>query len=526
MPRRTKARGSAPASHAAFAWTRAGGRLVRAPAAAPAAPAPVSCTTVPLLELCLALLPPLEIIRAQLVCRAWRGAARSCTVWSVADLSLRSTFKAKDRMVRAAACPAVRLSRRTLMRRPAHRPQRELVPKLAAFATAHGAPCRYFKLQNFGEADDADTGGASGSAEPPQPSVASAAPTLQVLRVADWQSSSDKAAQAPSVLEMFQTVVFPALRALTLSGVVRPVLTAAVLRAAPALRYLCLDSCTLEKEATEALLAAPGLREAHLRVVTVHTAGEADPWEDHEGNGALDVASDTLQSLYVDSCKVRFGLGTPHLPALRTLTLAGVIARGAEVNDASLLRFTASSPQLTRLVVIGCARGRQAITSAVLAPLAAQCPALEELYLCRNDDTPRFLFGDNVLDSPLTAPVFAFPRLRVLSAYLTDRLGALRCPMLQELHLQRTSARGGNNYCLESQLSAAATLRVLDVSAHCLTAVQLARLADALPALQRLTARRNFLSLDEADALERRIAPNGLPGASNLGFRSTYARVH
>ena len=56
--------------------------------------------------------------------------------------------------------------------------------------------------------------------------------------------------------------------------------------------------------------------------------------------------------------------------------------------------------------------------------------------------------------------------------------------------------------------------------------MQLARLADALPALQRLTARRNFLSLDEADALERRIAPNGLPGASNLGLRSTYARVH
>ena len=333
------------------------------------------------------------------------------------------------------------------------------------------------------------------------------------------------------MLEMFQTHAFPALRALTLSSLVQPELAAAVMRAAPGLRYLCLDGCTLDKEAGAALLAAPGLREAHLRVVNVRISGAPNAWETHETRCALDVVSNTLQSLFVDSCKFHFALGAVRLPALRTLTLAGVIAAEAHVNDASVLRFTASSPQLTRLVVIGCfyaSRG-SGNTSAMFAPLAAQCPALEELYLCRTDGTPRYCFEsawEHNFESPLIAPVFAFPRLRVLSACLADRLGALRCPMLQELHLQRTSARGDNGYCLESQLSDAATLRVLDVSAHCLTAVQLARLADALPALQRLCARRNFLSLDEADALERRIAPNGLPGAPNMWHRSAiFARA-
>ena len=52
------------------------------------------------LELVLRFLPPLEIIRAQLVSRAWRGAARSPAVWIAADMSLRSTFSKRDDLVR------------------------------------------------------------------------------------------------------------------------------------------------------------------------------------------------------------------------------------------------------------------------------------------------------------------------------------------------------------------------------------------------------------------------------------------
>jgi hypothetical protein len=94
-PRRAKRQAAAPA---APRWTRQGGRLVRrapdAPAAVPAALSALQAVSsaAELLPLFLILLPPVEIVTAQLVCREWRDAARNPAVWAAADLSLASTF--------------------------------------------------------------------------------------------------------------------------------------------------------------------------------------------------------------------------------------------------------------------------------------------------------------------------------------------------------------------------------------------------------------------------------------------------
>ena len=111
--------------------------------------------------------------------------------------------------------------------------QRELVPKLAAFAAARGAPCRYLQLCHAGvdaAVYDSDAGAsdeASGSAAPPPPPpLTSAAPTLQVLHVVYWAQPEEEDA----LLRLFTHFAFPELRALTLSGLIDVELATAVLR--------------------------------------------------------------------------------------------------------------------------------------------------------------------------------------------------------------------------------------------------------------------------------------------------------
>ena len=540
MPSRTAARRRSSAhGDARSQWKREGGRLVRRAAAS--APAPRVQDSARLafelaLERILAFLPPLEIIRSQLVCRAWRNAARSRAVWVAADLSRRSDFRVTVGMVRA-----VQAAHHGGGRAPAHvrrarapvspvrtradatcRTQRELVPMLAAFAEAHGAPCRYLRV---GSADvaaavyDGDAGAsdeASGSATPPPPitPVASAASTLQVLDVVYWAQPEE----ADELLLLFTQFSFPSLRDLTLSGLIDVEIATAVLRAAPALRYLCLDGAGLQVDAGAMLLAAPGLREAQLRAIDLggpeSTAHHMSYLERKEG-ATLDVESDTLQTLRVDSSKDLL-FGAVRLPALRTLSLINLVpmaVRASNVGDATLLRITKSSPLLARLDVIGCCRVYQQLTSAMLAPLATQCPALEELFLRRtgatSDSEGDYIHSNG--EQILRAPVFEFPCLRVLAARVADGI-TLRCPALQQLYLNTSNMQGG----VESLLAGGASLRMLDVSRCSLSLAQLAQLADALPTLRQLTARYNCLSLEDANLFTQREPLHGQPGARLL----------
>ena len=492
-------------------WKREGGRLVRrAPAVAPAPRVQEFARLA--LELVLAMLPPLEIIRVQLVCRAGRDAARSHAVWVAADLSLRSDFRVTDGMVRAVRAAGTPVSPVRTRADATCRTQRRLLPKLAAFAAARGAPCRYLRLLPADvaaavyDSDAGPTDEASGSAAPPPPPpVASAAPTLHALHVVHWA----RAGQEDALLRLFTHFAFPSLRALTLSGFINLELATAVLRAAPALRYLCIDGAGLLVDAGAMLLAAPGLREAQLRAVESVRPGVDLDFRERMG-AALDVESDTLQTLRVESCKDLL-IGAVHLPALRTLTLASLepcwVPASTVCND-TLLRITESSPLLTRLVVIGCS-GEHRITSEVLAPLAAQCVVLEELLL-RSTDTTSQLTRD-YRNPVLRAPVFDFPRLRLLAARVTGGI-TLRCPVLQQLHLCQSDLDDS----IGSLLAGGASLHVLDVSRCKLAVAQLALLADGLPTLHQLTARQNWLSLEDANLLMQRAPLHGQPGARLL----------
>ena len=219
------------------------------------------------------------------------------------------------------------------------------------------------------------------------------------------------------------------------------------------------------------------------------------------------MVSATLCALHLSSIK-DLGFGTVHLPALHTLKLDSVMAcySANGISDTSLLHITRSSPQLTHLEVSGCARGEAILTPAVLAPLATQCPILEELYL-RRSMTEQFA-------AVFHAPVFTFPRLRVLAARVIGGI-VLRCPMLQELHLC------GSNLAVVPQhgtagvlLEGGTSIQALDVS-HCsLTAAQLTNLADTMPTLRQLNARKNWLSqAEERKLLRRRTRRPGQPGA-------------
>jgi hypothetical protein len=93
-----RARRAAAAPDGAAPWTRSGGRLVRRPVSGGAlADAGVEQWLLPLV---LALLPPVEIVRAQLVCWRWRLAARARDVWANADLTLRSSLAPRLSTVR------------------------------------------------------------------------------------------------------------------------------------------------------------------------------------------------------------------------------------------------------------------------------------------------------------------------------------------------------------------------------------------------------------------------------------------
>lgn len=295
-----------------------------------------------------------------------------------------------------------------------------------------------------------------------------------------------------------------------------------MLRSAPGLRYLCLEGSELEGEAAATLLKAPGLQAAHLRGVQPMTHGA----DSYQGGAVQDIISDTLQSLHMEATK-DFVFGAVRLPALRSLTLVATvrfIVQDSALLDASLLRITASSPLLTRLVVLGCSRGESdtgesiELTSALLAPLAAQCPVLEELLLRRTTEpvSRHTIHNEHAFkDSVFYAPLFAFPRLRVLAARVAEGI-TLHCPALQELHLTNSDLSGGVRACVDSLLASGSSLQVLDVSSCRLTGAHVGRLAAALPTLRLLSARRNCMSREEADAFSRRLPHAGQPGASPL----------
>lgn len=310
-------------------------------------------------------------------------------------------------------------------------------------------------------------------------------------------------------LSFFRRHQFPSLKALELSGKVDYELAIAVLRAAPRLRDLYLEGAQVETDAGAMLLSAPGLQLAQLRGVQLYPPGQDEVTHQRHCQCKLDIVSATLSALHLSSMK-DLGFGTVDLPALHTLKLNSVMACYSAncISDTSLLHITRSSPQLTHLDISNCARGRALPTHALLAPLATQCPLLEVLYLRESEALSSF--RNELFAAVFHAPVFAFPRLRVLAANVIGGI-VLRCPALQELYLCGSNLEVGSQHGTAGVLLEGGTsIQVLDVS-HCsLTAAQLTNLVDTMPTLRQLNARKNWLS--QADAQELLARSTSRPG--------------
>jgi hypothetical protein len=299
---------------------------------------------------------------------------------------------------------------------------------LCAHAHACGAPPRHLQVD------------ASGGGDVPLAAVAAMSGTVQELHVRCYRRRDDDEASSP-LLRMFSpTLRLPALRRLSLSAFVDVPVAEAVLAACPQLTVLRLDGCTLDKDAAAMLLGKRGLTEALLRAVNVV---DASLFTEYGGLGTphahapLTLRSASLQSLRIGCLKgVNFGHEPWHLPALRSLEIDSVVRYGMlsiDFNDPTLLRVTAASPELRRLLVCGSGtRGnnwRDGITAAVLAPLAAQCARLEELHLATRGNMP-----EQVASPTLRDATFVFPALHTLVAFVTGAV-SLDCPALTDLHL-------------------------------------------------------------------------------------------
>jgi hypothetical protein len=240
--------------------------------------------------------------------------------------------------------------------------------------------------------------------------------------------------ESADMLRLFSTsaACLPALRCLSVCAAIDVPLAQAILAACPQLRSLRLDGCTVEKDAATLLLGKRGLTEARLRALTVpESIMDADNYFRPQAHAPLVLRSASLQSLRIGRSK-DINFGEPSwLPALRSLEVDCVMCYAVpamEFNDAALLRLTAGSPELRRLLVRGCGE-RWSITAAVLAPLAAQCARLEELHLA-----PRSCMSMQKESPTLRDAAFAFPALRTLVAFVDGDV-ALHCPALTDLHL-------------------------------------------------------------------------------------------
>ncbi len=261
--------------------------------------------------------------------------------------------------------------------------------------------------------------------------VGSAALTLQEAQLT-WTGE-----ESP-LLRIFTLHTFPELRRLSLSTEVATPLAQAVVRACPRLISLLLHGCNVETEAAAVLLGKPGLQEVHFSSIDV--ADDVSLAYVARTKTPLVLRSASLLSLRIRRCK-NISFDDAHLPALRTLELEELMHYGphpTHVDDAALLRLLAASPQLRRLVMVGCSNARN-VTAAVLPALAARCPELHELCLA-----PSYLGGWDALCTHgsvtvLDAPAFRFPQLRTLAARVTGQL-SLNCPALTTLLLAGTPA--------------------------------------------------------------------------------------
>jgi hypothetical protein len=291
---------------------------------------------------------------------------------------------------------------------------------LRAFAHAHGAPVRYILLSDINMRGDAQ------AVEAWVQAVGSVAATLQEAQLT-WTGE-----ESP-LLRIFTLHTFPELRRLALSAEVATPLAHAVVRACPRLISLHLHGSNVETEAAAMLLDKPGLQEAHFSSIDV--ADDVSLAYVARTQTPLALRSASLLSLSIKRCK-NLSFDAAHLPALRTLELQQLMQYGphpTRVADAVLLRLVSSSPQLRRLVVVGCSNARS-VTAAVLPALAARCPQLRELCLA-----PSHLGGGDALCTHgsvtvLDAPAFCFPQLRTLAARVTGQL-SLNCPALTTLLL-------------------------------------------------------------------------------------------